>query len=89
MIFYNNEYVKNVVNLLGIYVICILLHYISSQLYIYLCTPANFYGFLISPFLAPTLHCQAMRWCIYNCGNNITHMWITVGVWFAAKLIIK
>jgi hypothetical protein len=35
----------------GIYVVWILLHYFSSQLYSKLCTPNNLFGFIMSPFL--------------------------------------
>lgn len=80
---------KNVFSLVGIYIAWILIHYISSQLYVYLCVPTGLYGFLASPFLAPSLHCQTLRWCIYNGGTNITQMWLTLGSWLVVKLIVK
>jgi len=80
---------KNVFSIVGIYIIWIIIHYISSQLYLYLCVPTGLYGFLASPFLSPSLHCQTLRWCIYNGGNTITHMWLTLGSWMVTKLVIK
>lgn len=80
---------KNVFSLVGIYIIWIIIHYISAQMYINLCVPTGLYGFLGSPFLAPALHCQALRWCIYNGGNTITHMWLTLGSWLVTKIMIN
>jgi len=80
---------KNIFSLIGIYFVWIIIHYISSQFYICLCVPNSIYGFMISPLLAPSLHCQALRWCIYNGGNTITNMWLTLGSWIAAKLVLK
>jgi len=79
--------IKFIFQLIAIYIIWIFLHYISSHLYIYFCNPFSFIGFVISPFLVPSLHCQALRWTIYNGGNHITTMWMTIGTWVVTKLI--
>jgi hypothetical protein len=65
----------------GIYIIWIFVHYISAYLYIYYCTPGTLSGFLLSPFLAPAIHCQAFRWAIHNGGNSINAMWFILGAW--------
>jgi len=78
----------NLCNIYGIYLLWILLHYTSSHLYIYYCTPGSLIGFLSSPIIAPLPHCQAFRWIIYNGGNSIINMWIIVGLWITKYLVI-
>ena len=67
------------VNLFGIYLVWIVIHYGASHLYIKCCVPDDINGFMFSPFIAPAPHCQALRWCIYNGGNSISAMWIILG----------
>jgi hypothetical protein len=71
----------------GVYAIWIVLHYISPHLYVRYCVPATITGFVMSVFIAPAPHCQALRWTIYNGGNAILAMWIFVGTWFMQYLI--
>ena len=73
----------------GIYLLWILLHYLASHLYARFCVPSTFWGFLMSPFLVPAPHCQALRWTIYNGGVVINSMWTVIGVWVCGKLIVK
>jgi hypothetical protein len=67
-------------NTCGIYLLWILLHFISAHMYILFCTPNKITGFIMSPFMAAAPHCQALRWGLYNGGNSIVSMWLTVGV---------
>ena len=71
-----------------IYFIWIVLHFVCSHLYSNYCVPYNWLGFLISPFVANMPHCQAFRWIIYNGGNVIVTMWITLGTWFSCKFLL-
>jgi hypothetical protein len=86
--FYNN-YLKFAVDLVGIYLLWIVLHYVASHLYGQWCVPLTVMGFILSPFLAPAPHCQALRWIINTGGNNINAMWVILGTWFARKVIIS
>jgi len=61
-----------------IYAAWIVLHYLAAHIYVYSCVPATIYGFAISPFLATTPHCQVLRWAIYEGGNNLNMLWITL-----------
>jgi hypothetical protein len=72
---------------ISIYLLWIILHYISPHLYIYFCVPLNLRGFLMSAFIAPSPHCQALRWTIYNGGNTIISMWIFIGTLIIKRLI--
>ena len=63
------------------YIGWIFLHHICSHLYIYYCTPTNWYGILISPFLSMTPHCNAFRWAVNESGAVFYTMWLLVGNW--------
>lgn len=79
--------IKWVTEICGVYLLWIIIHYISGILYNKICTPNTIYGFLMSPFLITTPQCQALRWTIYNGGNIINNMWIVFGTWIASKMI--
>lgn len=72
-----------------IYLFWITLHYFASQYYAQYCASYTIYGFLLSPFLVSTPHCQALRWTIYKGGIIIENMWIILGAWISAKIMIK
>lgn len=71
----------------GIYVIWILVHYIAAHLYVRLCVSATIMGFLISPFLVPAPHCQALRWAVSNGACNINAMWVILSTWIVSKIV--
>ena len=87
------EIIKKIKNFIQtpitLYIMWIILHYISSYLYIELCTPPTLSGFLLSPIIAPSPHCTAIRWILYTGGNIITNMWIMIGGWIIHKIIIQ
>ena len=74
-------YISVCKNIFGIYLLWVFVHFISAHLYIRFCTPNTMLGFVMSPFMAAAPHCQALRWSIYNGGNNIVSMWVTIGIW--------
>jgi hypothetical protein len=71
----------------SLYLFWIMLHYFSTQMYVYYCAPRGFYGFLISPFLVAAPHCRAIRWIIHNGGNMVDNMWLILGTWLCSKII--
>ena len=77
---------NQIYRLCGIYFVLILLHYVSSHLYVYLCVPSTWKGFILSPIQTPTPHCVALRYIIYNGGENINKMWILIGIWVCGKI---
>jgi hypothetical protein len=85
--FYNG-YCKFIIDLVGIYLLWIVLHFAASHAYTTWCVPFTVFGLIISPFVAPSPHCNAFRWIINTGGNNITAMWIILGTWFARKVLI-
>jgi hypothetical protein len=72
----------------GIYLLWICLHYISSHLYIKICVPNTVIGFIMSPFMTATPHCQGLRWIVYNAANMINNMWIILGAWICSTILI-
>ena len=65
----------------GIYLLWICLHYFSAHLYVKFCVPNTIIGFVMSPFMIATPHCQGLRWIVYNAAGIINNMWILVGAW--------
>jgi len=76
-----------IINITGLYIIWIILHYTASHLYIKLCVPNNLIGFLMSPFMTATPHCQGLRWLIYNAAIMINNMWVIFGAWICSTLL--
>jgi hypothetical protein len=66
----------------------IFLHYFSAQLYVKFCVPNTVYGFIMSPFMISTPHCQGLRWIVYNAANIINNMWILIGAWIYSMIWI-
>lgn len=83
-----NLFNKEVQTLFMFYMAWVSAHYISTHIYTYFCTNNTFYGFLTSPFVAAAPHCVALRWVIYEGGNTITSMWLSLGTYLGAKLLI-
>ena len=85
MKYLNNEIVK----IVGIYLTWITLHYLASHLYVYICVPLTWYGFIVSPLMVATPHCQGLRWVLYNAGLTIANMWLVLGTWIVSCLFTK
>jgi hypothetical protein len=71
------------------YVGWIIVHFMAANLYVKLCTPLTFIGFIMSPFAASSAQCVGLRWIIHTGGNNIMMMWCLIGLWGAkfAKIV--
>jgi hypothetical protein len=79
--------IKFIIKISGLYIIWIILHYTASHLYIKLCVPNTVVGFLMSPFMTATPHCQGLRWLIYNAAIMINNMWLIFGAWICSTLL--
>jgi hypothetical protein len=82
------NFTKFIIKISWLYLMWILLHYAASQLYIKFCVPYSLMGFIVSPFLTSTPHCQGLRWVIFNGGGVINNMWIVMGTWICANLLL-
>ena len=85
---YTYKGIKIFIKVSGIYLVWIFLHYFASHLYIKLCVPSTIIGFLMSPFMTATPHCQGLRWVVYNAANMINNMWIILGSWICSTFLI-
>ena len=72
----------------GVYLVWILMHYTASHLYVQFCVPKTIVGFIMSPFMTATPHCQGLRWIVYNAANMINNMWIILGTWICSTLLV-
>ena len=73
-----------------IYLLWILVHFVSANLYTYLCAHLSWWGFFTSPFLTQTPHCKALLWLLTTSVFNIGEMWkilasTCVGFYFIKK----
>lgn len=75
------------IKIISIYFLWVCLHYFASHIYSEICVPRTIYGFLISPFLTLSPHCQALRWVIHNSASFINNAWILIGTWLCSSLI--
>ena len=71
----------------GIYIAWICIHYIAANAYAEYCTHKSVYGFITSAVLIPAPHCIAFRWAINTGASVIGTMWIILGTWISAKLL--
>ena len=77
-----------IIKVAGFYLLWICLHYFAAHLYIKFCVPNSIIGFIMSPFMISTPHCQGLRWIVYNAANVINNMWIIVGTWIYSVIWI-
>jgi hypothetical protein len=81
---YFYTFFSSIKNLVLFYSSSIFLHHVCSHLYIYYCVPNDWYGILLSPVMTLTPQCQCLRWIIYEGGNTIYNMWITLATCFVS-----
>lgn len=86
--FFMYTIITTIINVCGIYLVWIILHYISCHLYVYFCVPNTIIGFIMSPFMTATPHCLGLRWIIYNAANMINNMWLILGTWVCSTILI-
>jgi hypothetical protein len=74
--------------MVGIYLLWIIIYYAASHLHTYLCTPYGYYGFLMTPFVSQMPQCHAFRWVIYKGGSYINTFWLVISGLLVKKLQI-
>lgn len=68
------------VSYIKLYIIWIIIHYMSSFLYFYICTPIGIYGFIISPLMVISPQCNAIYWTQSSSREIIKNMWIFISM---------
>ena len=84
---FTNKTVIYVFEMIGFYLLWIILHYVSANLYAEYCVNKSIVGFLLSPFVSTMPHCKTLRWLIYQGGNSIEAMWFIIGGMIFKRLI--
>jgi hypothetical protein len=69
-----------------IYLLWTILHYLAAHYYVPICSPYGIWGFIITPILAVTPQCKALRWVITTSGNTMETMWIVIGLWVCSQV---
>lgn len=80
------DIMKYVYDVAGIFILWIVVHYTAANLYPIFCAEKSLIGFIKSIFVSQAPHCAAMRWLIYNGGNVINSMWVSIALWFSTKI---
>jgi hypothetical protein len=70
---------KGILNIFLFYFIWVVLHYLASHIYIYLCVPIGFYGFITSIFTNQLPYCRGLRYMVTVGSEQISDMWILLG----------
>lgn len=76
---------QNVPVVVGVYFAIVLAHFICSNIYPTFCCNMSVWGFIMSPFMAVTPHCEALRWVIHYTGEQIRNAWLWLGgylIWY-------
>jgi hypothetical protein len=69
-----------------IYLLWTILHYLAAHYYVPICSPYGIWGFIITPILAVTPQCKALRWVITTSGNTMETMWVILGLWVCSQV---
>ncbi len=75
---YNNIQ-NNIPAVILVYFGVVMVHFVSSNLYPSLCCSWSFWGFIMTPFMSVTPHCEALRWLIHYTGEQIRSVWLWLG----------
>jgi len=80
----------NVPAVMMVYFSVVFVHFVSSNIYPSLCCTWTFWGFIMSPFMVVTPHCEGLRWIIHYTGDQIRNSWVWLGgylVWYFGNQI--
>ena len=78
------EFIKTGLPAIGVFLIWMVIHYITPRLYIYLCGPLTILGFILSPMASTMPHCKALRWLFTVSADNLNAMIVLLGTWFVS-----
>ena len=71
-----------------IYIMWLLIHYATANIYPYLCAETTLIGFITAPFNAISPQCQSLQWLFTTSTNIIKNMWIVLGSWLILQIKI-
>ena len=80
----------NVPAVILVYFGVVFVHFVCSNIYPSMCCPWTIWGFIMSPFMTVTPHCEGLRWVIHYTGEQIRNAWVWLGgylVWYFGNQI--
>lgn len=80
---------KSIFSFSKMYILWIIIHYITTNAYTYFCTPNNFWGLVKSPFMVLTPQCYTIDWISRKSRDIINEMWIIIGIWGTTEIAYK
>ena len=69
----------NIPTIVCVYFGIVLAHFICSNVYPIWCCKNTWYGFIMTPFMVVTPHCEALRWVMHYTGEQIRNVWLWIG----------
>jgi hypothetical protein len=69
----------NIPNIVCVYFGIVMAHFICSNVYPVWCCNNTWYGFIMTPFMVVTPHCEALRWVMHYTGEQIRNVWLWIG----------
>ena len=59
-------------------------HFACANMYPQMCCNMSFFGFIMSPFMTVTPHCQALRWFVDYSANQLKNYWLFLGTYLVS-----
>lgn len=78
--------VQSIARFVFIYSTFVLIHAITTNIYVEICANPSFKGIVLSIFHVPAPHCAALRSLMDFGVNGIYSMWSVVFIWLANEL---
>ena len=70
-----------------VYLFWIMVHFVISNSYGYVCTPKSGIGLLTSPIRVSAPHCKGLRWAFETSGQAVDNMWVVLATWITNKMV--
>jgi len=84
-----SEVIKLIWSTIGTYILWIITHWVSVQLYQYYCVPNTLLGVIIGPtIISQTPPCRGILWLMNASYTAITNMWIILSVWLVTRITL-
>jgi hypothetical protein len=77
----------DICGIVGVYILYILIHYLSAHLYVYYCVHASWLGIVTSAFYVSSPQCRILRWAFNFTSMRIELMWGAIGTWIVCRCL--
>lgn len=81
-----NRIVYSIIRFIFVYSAFVLIHAITTNIYVEICANPSFKGIILSAFHVPAPHCAALRTLMDFGVNGIYSMWTVVFIWLTSEL---